>query len=87
MDKQLLREMLHAERLQAEAVDADERELLKSLKADVQAILERTEAPTAPPSDSLGDELREAVRQFEMAHPTLTWATGEVLEILSRAGV
>jgi predicted component of type VI protein secretion system len=91
MDKEQLHKMLeqlHAELSKAETVAGDELELLKSLKSDVQSILNRTEGEASPQQySSLGNNLREAVRQFEFSHPTLTWAMGEVLEILSRSGV
>jgi hypothetical protein len=91
MDRQQLHkllEQLHAELSQAETVGGDELELLKNLKSDVQVILERAEGETSPQQyTSLGSDLREAIRQFEISHPNLTWAMGEVLEILSRAGV
>ncbi len=91
MDKEQLHkllEQLHAELSQAQTVEGDDLELLKSLRRDVQAILARTEGETSPQQySSLGDDLRAAIRQFELSHPALTWAMGEVLEILSRAGV
>jgi hypothetical protein len=91
MDKQQLHkllEQLHAELSQAETVGGDELQLLKNLKLDVQAILERAEGEPSPQQyTSLGRDLQEAIRQFEISHPNLTWAMGEVLEILSRAGV
>jgi len=83
-----LLEQLHSELSQAQSVEGDELELLKNLKSDVQAILERAEGETsAQQYSSLGRDLRAAIRQFEITHPSLTWAMGEVLEILSRAGV
>jgi hypothetical protein len=91
MDKQQLHqllEQLHAELSRAEKVEGEELELLKNLKADVQTLLARAEEEPSPQQySSLGDNLREAIRQFEISHPNLTWAMGEVLEILSRAGV
>jgi hypothetical protein len=91
MDNQQLHkllEQLHAELSQAETVGGDELELLKHLKTDVQAILERASGEATPQQyTSLDSNLRTAVRQFEVSHPNLTWAMGEVLEILSRAGV
>jgi len=91
MDKEQLHkllEQLHAELSQAQTVEGDDLELLKSLRRDVQAILARAEGETSLQQyTSLGDDLRAAIRQFEISHPALTWAMGEVLEILSRAGV
>ena len=91
MDRQQLHtllEQLHAELSKAEKVEGDELELLKNLKADVQAILERAGGEPAPQQyTALGGNLRAALQQFEVSHPTLSWTMGEVLEILSRAGV
>ncbi len=91
MDKQQLHqllEQLHAELTQAQSVEAEDRELLKHLQGDVQAILQRAEGEASLQEyGSLGNNLRVAVEKFERSYPTLTWAMGEVLEILSRAGV
>ena len=90
MDKQHLDQLLtqlHAELGRTAAVDADERELLKRLQADVQAILEHADQSAEPPYGPLGIQLRQSVRHFEVSHPQLTWAMSEVLEILSRSGV
>lgn len=91
MDRQQLHkllEQLHAELSQAEVVAGDDLELLKHLKADVQVILARAEGEPSPQQyDTLGHSLDGAVRKFEISHPTLTMAMGEVLEILSRSGV
>jgi hypothetical protein len=90
MDKDQLHQLLgqlHAELLQTQAVDANDRELLKSLRADVQAILERADETAEPQYGPLGIRLRHGIQHFEVSHPQLTWAMGEVLEILSRSGV
>jgi glycyl-tRNA synthetase beta subunit len=90
MDKQQLHQMLeqlHAELSHTESVDAGDRELLKDLKADVQAILERADETSAEQYGSLSSRLSEIIKQYEISHPRLTWAMEEVLEILSRAGV
>ncbi len=91
MDKEQLHKMLeqlHAELSKAQTVEGEDLELLKSLGRDVQAVLARAEGETSLQQySSLGGDLRTAIRQFEISHPALTWAMGEVLEILSRAGV
>ena len=90
MDKQQLHQMLeqlHAELSQAQSVDASDRELMESLRTDVQTILERADEASAQQYSSLNDRLRESVKQYEISHPRLTWVMGEVLEILSRSGV
>ncbi len=90
MDKQQLHQMLeqlHAELSHAQWIDTDDRELLESLKVDVQAILERADEASAQQYGSLSDRLSESIKQYEISHPHLTWVMGEVLEILSRAGV
>jgi hypothetical protein len=90
MDKEQLHQLLgqlHAELGRTQAVDAGDRELLKSLQADVQAILERADESAEIQYGPLGARLRHGVQRFEVSHPQLTWAMSEVLEILSRSGV
>ncbi len=90
MDQQKLRqllEQLHAELAQTEVLDTEARAQLKDLMAEVQAALARAEDAAPQEYHTLGGRLREGIRQFERSYPALTWAMGEVLEILSRAGV
>ena len=90
MDKDQLHQLLgqlHTELTRAQVVDAGDRELLKSLQADVQAILERTDESAEAQYGPLGIRLQQGMRRFERSHPQLTWAMSEVLDILSRSGV
>ncbi len=91
MDKQQLHQLLtqlHTALTEAQSVEGDDRELLEHLQGDVQAILARAgEAASPQEYHSLGNNLQQAVQQFERSYPDLTWAMGEVLDILSRAGI
>jgi len=90
MDQQPLRqllEQLHTELSRTQALDAEARAQLRKLMAEVQAILERTEEAPDQQYQSLSGQLQQAIKQFEISHPQLTWAMGEVLDILSRSGV
>ena len=90
MDQQRLRqllEQLHTELSQTQPPDAEARAQLKDLMTEVQVILERADETSEQQYRSLNDRLRQSIQQFERSHPQLTWAMGEVLEILSRSGV
>ncbi len=90
MDQQPLRQLLEQLRTalsQTPSLDAEARTQLKVLMAEVQAALDREGEASDLQYRSLSDQLRQAVKQFELSHPQLTWAMGEVLDILSRAGV
>ena len=92
MDKQQLHqllEQLHTALSQTASLDDDERALLQSLQADVQALLKRSGDPASQTAaqGSLLASLRTSVQQFEVAHPDLTRAMIQVIDTLSGAGV
>ena len=90
MDPQQLHEtlrQLHAELERAEAVDDESRELLRSLVADIQAVLDRPARAPGHETESLGERLREAMQRFEVSHPALSAAVEQVLNTLSGAGI
>jgi uncharacterized protein YukE len=90
MDNQQLRALL--EKLQAElqaisSADAQEQELIQNLRKDVDALLEHTGEHPAQQYQVLNERLTQAIRQFEIAHPNLTWTMGHLADLLSRLGV
>ncbi len=85
MDKQHLHEILeqlHTELAQTQTVDEAEREQLQALMRDVRELLDRADDNQPAHYQSLGGRLGEAVRQFEVSHPTLTLTIGRVLDTL-----
>ncbi len=88
--KKQLRE--HLEELQSELADAatldeESRRLIDSVLSDVQELLDRTEPTTADEPHGLVERLRDATRQFEESHPTLSAAVGRVMDTLSNLGI
>ena len=88
--KKQLRE--HLEELQSELADAaalDEKSkrLIDSVLRDVQELLDRTESETSHEPHGLVERLRDATRQFEESHPTLSAAVGRVMDTQSNLGI
>ncbi len=90
MDDHQLRERLEHLRVELEhtpAVDAHGRALLHSLLHEAHALLDRSEPVPAQRYHAVGERLRTAVQQLEVAHPQLTWAISQVSDTLSRMGL
>ena len=79
-------EKLHTEMQRADTIDDRSRELLRSVLADIEDLLERKQKPSTPP-ESIAERLREALTAFENTHPTLTHAIGAVADALSNMGI
>ncbi|MDW8326536.1 MAG: DUF4404 family protein [Anaerolineales bacterium] len=75
-----LREELH----RTPALEAGERELLNQLVRDIQTQL-ATEARDR--DRSVLRRLDDAIKQFEVSHPTLTRALSQLFNSLSQGGV
>ena len=89
MVEQDLREMLehlHTELQRADTIDEPSRELLRSVLADIEDLLERKQKPDTQP-ESIIERLREAVRAFESTHPTLTGTIGALADALANMGI
>ncbi len=90
MNQQQLHEklqQLHTDLQQAQTVDADERELLRSLIKDIQDLLDRPDDIPAHHYHSVGEQLSAALLRFELSHPALTASIAEVVESLNRLGI
>lgn len=79
-------ERLHAELSASENLSPRERELLETLAADIESLLEDAEASEHEPH-TLADRLREARADFEESHPNLTFAIGAVADALAHLGI
>ena len=89
MSEQHLRQMLeqlHTELQRANTIDDRSRDLLRSVLSDIEDLLERNQKPGTEP-ESIVARLREAVRDFEQTHPTLTDAIGRVADALAGIGI
>jgi predicted AAA+ superfamily ATPase len=86
-DKKLttLLEQLHNELDNTEAVDEKGRELLRALNADIQELLERSEAGQS--TDSLLERLQDTIDHFEITHPAFTSALSHIMTALNNVGI
>lgn len=79
-----LLEELRQELQRTPALEADERELLNQLVRDIQTQLA---AEARERDESVLGRLDDAVKQFEVSHPTLTRALSQLFNSLSQGGV
>lgn len=80
-----LLEQLRNELETVEQVDDDGLAMLRKLDKDINELISRTDDDL---SDlSITERLDEAVRKFEISHPTLTAMLSEISKILSNAGI
>ncbi len=81
-------EQLHEELESTDSVETDARELLGSLLADIQSLLDRSsDADAAHTPSSLSKRLEATRREWETSHPTLSAAVGRVMDTLSNMGI
>lgn len=85
LDELLVR--LHSELEQTTDVDQEEQQMLEQLMADISGLLEQHDEGNEESSQLFTERLQEAINQFEISHPTLTWSMGQVLAVLSGAGI
>jgi hypothetical protein len=90
MNNQDLRALL--EKLQTElknfsSPDAQEQELTRHLLEDVEALLEHTGEHPPQRYQLLNERLAQTIKQFEVAHPEMTWTMGHLADFLSRLGL
>jgi len=79
-----LLKQLHETLRDAKSTTPEDRETLKRLAADIQALLERTGSDEGP---RLSDRLQAAVTRFEVSHPDLTAALAQVSKKLGDMGI
>jgi hypothetical protein len=75
---------LHETLQDAKTITPEDRETLKHLSADIEALLERTGSGDSP---RLSDRLQAAVTRFEVTHPDLTAALAQVSKKLGDMGI
>lgn len=82
-DKELRLTLMELRRELADVGEVDDSlsELLSDIRADIDAVMERSEPHT------LAERLAEAVQHFEASHPSLAAAMGAVIDQLARMGV
>lgn len=90
MDRHMLDQtlqQLHSELRQIQLVDANDRQKLQRLMADIQALLNQKEEVPAPGYARLAESLRENIKQFEVSHPTVTGVMDRTINMLARMGI
>jgi hypothetical protein len=80
-------EQLHDEIQNVDHVDAQGQELLRDVDGHLRELLARSEKADLKPKPGLNSGLEDAIRYFEVTHPTLTEALSELLTALSNAGI
>ncbi len=71
----------------ADKVDAEGRRLLRDLDGHIRELLVRSEGSGVQPRPALTRGLQDAIRHFEVTHPSLTAALSDLLTALSNAGI
>jgi hypothetical protein len=79
-------ELEHLQRELAETttLDAETRELLGEMAADIERLLAQDESGGAAP---LAERLRAATERFEETHPKLTAVVGRLADALANLGI
>lgn len=88
-DEELRRrlEELHDQIEHTEQVDERGRVLLRDVDGHIKELLARSEHAEVLPKPGLTRGLEDAIRHFEVTHPTLTEALSDLLTALSNAGI
>jgi hypothetical protein len=84
--RNLLQE-LHRTLSGSTSISTEDRELLRQLSADIQALLAQPGATTPAGRRSLADQLMAAVTRFEVSHPDLTATMAQVSTALADMGI
>ena len=77
-------ETLRNELAEGPDLDAESRELLAGLAADIERVLEDDAAAGEVP---LAEQLADAAERFEASHPRLTALVGRIANALSNLGI
>ena len=80
-------EQLHEEIEGIDQVDERGRALLRDVDGDIRDLLARSEQAELAPREGMTSGLENAIRHFEVTHPTLTAALSDLLTALSNAGI
>ncbi len=90
MDDEELRrklEQLHGDIANVDHVDERGRTMLRDIDGHIRELLDAPDTTNVEPRPGLNRGLENAIRHFEVTHPTLTEALSELLTALSNAGI
>jgi len=80
--QQLLRE-LHTELGNSDSIDAESRRQLQDLAEDIEAAV----AASGAPEGEDGNQLQQAVLEFETEHPRIAGILGQIADTLAKIGI
>jgi hypothetical protein len=89
MENQTLRDLLEQvdrEIRKTETLDEQGTELLSRLSADIDELLERSDAAVEE-EIPIAAQLKQAIDHFEISHPELTNHLSQLSRVLSNAGI
>jgi hypothetical protein len=88
-DDELRRKLedLHDQIEHTDQVDDKGRALLQDVDGHVRELLARSADAEIRPKPGFNNGLEDAIRYFEVTHPTLTEALSDLLTALSNAGI
>jgi hypothetical protein len=78
---------VHDELIQAERVDPEALELLRTLTRDIERVLSKRSNVTTDEAEPASSRLRELLLKFEAEHPDLAAAIGKVADGLAAMGI
>jgi ElaB/YqjD/DUF883 family membrane-anchored ribosome-binding protein len=81
-----LLKQLHAALQDAKTITDKDRDLLRQLSADIEAVLAKSGAP-ATKHPTLAGQIGDAVTRFEVTHPDLTDVLARVSKVLADMGI
>ena len=90
MDDEELRqklERLHDDIANVDHIDERGRVLLRDIDGHIRELLARPDVTQVEPKAGFSRGLENAIRHFEVTHPTLTEALSDLLRALSNAGI
>ena len=82
-----LLKQLHGELAQANSIEESDRELLRQLAADIQALLGQPDAASGPRHESVAGRISMAVMRLEVSHPEVTAVLASVGKALGDMGI
>lgn len=77
-------EAVHQQLSEADHLDPDDVERLRSTMTEIQSVLERQGEPE---EESLSDRVAHSAKRFEESHPVLTDTLGRIADILQQMGI
>jgi hypothetical protein len=80
-------EQLHDDIANVDHVDDRGRVILRDIDGHIRELLGRSQASGMEPKPGFNRRLEDAIRHFEVTHPTLTEALSDLLTSLSNAGI